>query len=188
LKFSYRFYQSNRACLKSIFALHNETMNIWSHLIGFVFFAGLGVYAFNVSGEGVTHDEFSEECLVKFKSTYFVYRNSFLKQPPMIGLSRSLSFWLPWSAWSAPPFITLSSATPNMPSKALQPHLTILEFLSWSLRRFSWPSTTHIIADLLQSFGTWCLRRWLVPLESSCPCSHSGTPNLFDLFVLVCSC
>jgi predicted membrane channel-forming protein YqfA (hemolysin III family) len=47
--FSYRFYQSNRACLKSIFALHNETINIWSHLLGFIFFAGLGVHAFNVS-------------------------------------------------------------------------------------------------------------------------------------------
>ncbi|GAB5589200.1 inc metabolism membrane protein [Umbelopsis nana] len=53
----YRFYQSNRACLKSIFALHNETMNIWSHLLGFVFFAGLGVYAFNKQfPEATTND------------------------------------------------------------------------------------------------------------------------------------
>ncbi|KAG2171701.1 hypothetical protein INT43_008081 [Umbelopsis isabellina] len=43
----YRFYQSNRACLKSIFALHNETINIWSHLLGFIFFAGLSVHTFN---------------------------------------------------------------------------------------------------------------------------------------------
>ncbi|KAG0174623.1 hypothetical protein DFQ30_003611 [Apophysomyces sp. BC1015] len=43
----YRFYQSNRDCLKSIFMLHNETMNIWSHLLGFIFFACLSVYSFN---------------------------------------------------------------------------------------------------------------------------------------------
>ncbi|KAH8555696.1 hemolysin-III related-domain-containing protein [Umbelopsis sp. PMI_123] len=53
----YRFYQSNRACLKSIFALHNETMNIWSHLLGFIFFAGLGIYAFNKQfPEATTND------------------------------------------------------------------------------------------------------------------------------------
>lgn len=45
----YRFCTSSSQCLRTIFMLHNETMNIWSHLIGFVFFAGLGVYTFNVS-------------------------------------------------------------------------------------------------------------------------------------------
>ena len=31
-------------CMKSVFLLHNETINIWSHLIGFMFFAGLFVH------------------------------------------------------------------------------------------------------------------------------------------------
>ncbi|RUS23678.1 hemolysin-III related-domain-containing protein [Jimgerdemannia flammicorona] len=43
----YRFCTSSSQCLRTIFAVHNETMNIWSHLIGFIFFAGLGVYTFN---------------------------------------------------------------------------------------------------------------------------------------------
>ncbi|KAI7873033.1 hemolysin-III related-domain-containing protein [Spinellus fusiger] len=45
----YRFYQSSRACLRSIFMIHNETMNIWSHLLGFIFFACLSVYGFHVT-------------------------------------------------------------------------------------------------------------------------------------------
>ncbi|KAI8374494.1 hemolysin-III related-domain-containing protein [Radiomyces spectabilis] len=43
----YRFYQNSRDCLRSIFMLHNETMNIWSHLLGFIFMAGLSAYGFN---------------------------------------------------------------------------------------------------------------------------------------------
>ncbi|KAG0169363.1 hypothetical protein DFQ30_003710 [Apophysomyces sp. BC1015] len=43
----YRFYQNSRDCLKSIFMLHNETINIWSHLLGFIFFAGLSIYGFH---------------------------------------------------------------------------------------------------------------------------------------------
>ena len=39
---------SFRGCLKSIFRLHTETWNIWTHLLGFVFFVILcmGVYVF----------------------------------------------------------------------------------------------------------------------------------------------
>ncbi|KAI8340375.1 hemolysin-III related-domain-containing protein [Choanephora cucurbitarum] len=43
----YRFYQTSQACLKSIFMLHNETMNIWSHIIGFVFMTCLSIYGFD---------------------------------------------------------------------------------------------------------------------------------------------
>ncbi|CAO3651703.1 unnamed protein product [Mucor fragilis] len=43
----YRFYQSSNACLRSIFMLHNETMNIWSHLLGFIFMSCLSIYGFN---------------------------------------------------------------------------------------------------------------------------------------------
>lgn len=28
-------------CLKSVLLLHNETINIWSHLLGFAFFVGI---------------------------------------------------------------------------------------------------------------------------------------------------
>ncbi|KAI8149276.1 pPR-type GPCR protein [Fennellomyces sp. T-0311] len=31
-------------CFQSLFYLHNESVNIWSHLLGFVFFFGLGVH------------------------------------------------------------------------------------------------------------------------------------------------
>lgn len=42
----YRFYKSKRDCLKSLFKLHNETMNIWSHLLGFLFFSFLSFSLF----------------------------------------------------------------------------------------------------------------------------------------------
>lgn len=44
----YRFYRSTKDCLKSLFKLHNETMNIWSHLLGFLFFSYLSVHVFQV--------------------------------------------------------------------------------------------------------------------------------------------
>ncbi|KAG1144425.1 hypothetical protein G6F37_007139 [Rhizopus arrhizus] len=43
----YRFYQTSQACLKSIFMIHNETANIWSHLLGFIFMSCLCIYGFN---------------------------------------------------------------------------------------------------------------------------------------------
>ena len=36
------------ACAKSALAVHNETINIWTHLLGFVTFLGLLVYDLNV--------------------------------------------------------------------------------------------------------------------------------------------
>lgn len=40
----YRFYSSRRACLRSVFAVHNETCNIWTHIIGLIFFIGVGFH------------------------------------------------------------------------------------------------------------------------------------------------
>ncbi|KAM4052900.1 progestin and adipoQ receptor family member 3 isoform 2-T2 [Anomaloglossus baeobatrachus] len=40
----YRAYLPSRLCLKSLFILSNETVNIWSHLLGFLLFFSLGVY------------------------------------------------------------------------------------------------------------------------------------------------
>ena len=31
-------------CARSIFMIHNETVNIWSHLLGAIFFFALGIY------------------------------------------------------------------------------------------------------------------------------------------------
>lgn len=44
----YRFYRNTKDCLRSLFKLHNETMNIWSHLLGFLFFSYLSVSIFQV--------------------------------------------------------------------------------------------------------------------------------------------
>lgn len=60
----YRFYRSTKECLKSLFRLHNETMNIWSHLLGFFFFSYLSIHVFQVN---------------KAKS---VETNTFLTDPP----------------------------------------------------------------------------------------------------------
>lgn len=40
----YRAYLPSRLCLKSLFIVSNETVNIWSHLFGFLLFFSLGVY------------------------------------------------------------------------------------------------------------------------------------------------
>uniref|UniRef100_A0A8C1FFT8 Progestin and adipoQ receptor family member IIIa n=1 Tax=Cyprinus carpio carpio TaxID=630221 RepID=A0A8C1FFT8_CYPCA len=40
----YRAYLTSRLCIKSLFILSNETVNIWSHLLGFFLFFTLGVY------------------------------------------------------------------------------------------------------------------------------------------------
>ncbi|XP_023279802.1 progestin and adipoQ receptor family member 3-like, partial [Seriola lalandi dorsalis] len=40
----YRAYLPSRLCIKSLFILSNETVNIWSHLFGFLLFFCLGVY------------------------------------------------------------------------------------------------------------------------------------------------
>ncbi|XP_032824942.1 progestin and adipoQ receptor family member 3 isoform X2 [Petromyzon marinus] len=40
----YRAYLPSRLCLKSLFIVSNETVNIWSHLFGFLLFFFLGVY------------------------------------------------------------------------------------------------------------------------------------------------
>ena len=37
----YRDRTTFLGCLKSVLLLHNETINIWSHFIGFLFFVGI---------------------------------------------------------------------------------------------------------------------------------------------------
>lgn len=41
IRSGYRHNLNVLACLLSTFSVHNETVNIWTHLLGFVFFAGL---------------------------------------------------------------------------------------------------------------------------------------------------
>ncbi|KAI8384922.1 hemolysin-III related-domain-containing protein [Radiomyces spectabilis] len=69
----YRFYQSHRDCLRSIFMLHNETMNIWSHLIGFIFFSFLSIYTFNSKFPEATPSDrvvFTTFCLAALKCLF----------------------------------------------------------------------------------------------------------------------
>uniref|UniRef100_A0A8C5Y7Y9 Progestin and adipoQ receptor family member 3 n=1 Tax=Microcebus murinus TaxID=30608 RepID=A0A8C5Y7Y9_MICMU len=40
----YRAYLPSRLCIKSLFILSNETVNIWSHLLGFFLFFALGIH------------------------------------------------------------------------------------------------------------------------------------------------
>ncbi|XP_012992400.1 progestin and adipoQ receptor family member 3a isoform X2 [Esox lucius] len=40
----YRAYLPSRLCIKSLFILSNETVNIWSHLLGFLLFFTMGIY------------------------------------------------------------------------------------------------------------------------------------------------
>ncbi|BBN18145.1 adiponectin receptor [Marchantia polymorpha subsp. ruderalis] len=46
-EFIYKHYRANwplREALGSIFSIHNETLNIWTHLLGFFLFMGLTIY------------------------------------------------------------------------------------------------------------------------------------------------
>jgi len=52
----YRNRLSFLDCLRSLFLLHNETINIWSHLLGFAFFAGLFVHDLVLIIPAVTED------------------------------------------------------------------------------------------------------------------------------------
>jgi Haemolysin-III related len=40
----YRFYATKFECLKSILHIHNETGNIWTHILGFFFVLAIGVW------------------------------------------------------------------------------------------------------------------------------------------------
>ncbi|KFH66709.1 hypothetical protein MVEG_07234 [Podila verticillata NRRL 6337] len=42
----YRFLSSKTQCFKSIFYVHNESGNIWTHLLGFFYFLAVGIYFF----------------------------------------------------------------------------------------------------------------------------------------------
>ena len=44
--FRYRSAQSLPQCLRSVFSFHNETLNIWTHLLGFVFFLSILLWDF----------------------------------------------------------------------------------------------------------------------------------------------
>ncbi|KAI9312945.1 hemolysin-III related-domain-containing protein [Dichotomocladium elegans] len=69
----YRFYETHRDCLKSIFMLHNETLNIWSHLIGFIFFSCFSVFVFNHRfPEASTSDQlmFGTFCIAALKCLF----------------------------------------------------------------------------------------------------------------------
>jgi adiponectin receptor len=42
----YRAGYTLKMCLRSLLTLHNETMNVWTHLVGFFFFAAFGITMF----------------------------------------------------------------------------------------------------------------------------------------------
>jgi predicted membrane channel-forming protein YqfA (hemolysin III family) len=46
IRTGYRSDQSWHQCLRSVLSLHNETLNIWTHLLGFVFFLSLLLWDF----------------------------------------------------------------------------------------------------------------------------------------------
>ena len=45
IKTGYRIgYNTNRLAFKSLFQIHNETGNVWSHLLGALLFVAMGFY------------------------------------------------------------------------------------------------------------------------------------------------
>ncbi|XP_075960349.1 progestin and adipoQ receptor family member 3a [Anarhichas minor] len=56
----YRAYLPSRLCIKSLFVLSNESVNIWSHLLGFLLFFFVGVYnmAFVLPAIGASKEDY----------------------------------------------------------------------------------------------------------------------------------
>ncbi|KAF9418184.1 hypothetical protein BGZ94_009763, partial [Podila epigama] len=60
----YRFLSSKTQCFKSIFYVHNESGNIWTHLLGFFYFLAVGIYFFSGSNPYLsTHTSHSSKNL-----------------------------------------------------------------------------------------------------------------------------
>lgn len=46
IRASYRAHYSVDMCIRSLFSIHNETANVWTHLLGLIFFLTFMLYAF----------------------------------------------------------------------------------------------------------------------------------------------
>ncbi|CAL8334045.1 unnamed protein product [Arctogadus glacialis] len=64
----YRAYLPSRLCIKSLFILSNETVNMWSHLLGFLLFFLLGAYnmAAVLPAIGASREDFVIYCICIF--------------------------------------------------------------------------------------------------------------------------
>lgn len=61
----YRFNYTWQMCLKSVFRAHNETLNVWTHFIGFLIFAGLLMHTILYAAD--------ETPVPRFPSTNFTF-------------------------------------------------------------------------------------------------------------------
>eukprot|EP00092_Neocalanus_flemingeri_P000826 GFUD01000879.1.p1 GENE.GFUD01000879.1~~GFUD01000879.1.p1 ORF type:complete len:306 (-),score=77.57 GFUD01000879.1:100-1017(-) len=59
IRTGYRSPQSWSQCLRSVLSLHNETLNIWTHLLGFFFFLTLLVWDWCAPPSRVTWQDFA---------------------------------------------------------------------------------------------------------------------------------
>ena len=56
---SYRSPQNWSQCLRSVLSLHNETLNIWTHLLGFLFFLTILLWDWFAPPSRVTWQDFA---------------------------------------------------------------------------------------------------------------------------------
>ncbi|KAF9330926.1 hypothetical protein BG006_006167 [Podila minutissima] len=62
----YRFLSSNYECFRSIFYIHNESGNIWTHLVGFFYFLVVGIYFFFSGSNPYLSRPPTEDALIPF--------------------------------------------------------------------------------------------------------------------------
>ncbi|KAG0077538.1 hypothetical protein BGZ92_001879 [Podila epicladia] len=62
----YRFLSSNYECFRSIFYIHNESGNIWTHLVGFFYFLVVGIYFFFSGSNPYLSRPPSEDAFIPF--------------------------------------------------------------------------------------------------------------------------
>ncbi|XP_077877580.1 progestin and adipoQ receptor family member 3 isoform X3 [Ictidomys tridecemlineatus] len=83
----YRAYLPSRLCIKSLFILSNETVNIWSHLLGFFLFFTLGIYDMTsvLPSASASREDFviCSICLFCFQVSHFtllLVKRTFIRQ------------------------------------------------------------------------------------------------------------
>ncbi len=82
IKTGYRKHLSFSWCLRSLFKVHNETGNVWTHLLSFVFFLGKRIHSFfldlignriGIGAREVDYKRLRDPFIAESKSSYSYY-------------------------------------------------------------------------------------------------------------------
>eukprot|EP01113_Clastostelium_recurvatum_P041938 TRINITY_DN6746_c0_g1_i1.p1 TRINITY_DN6746_c0_g1~~TRINITY_DN6746_c0_g1_i1.p1 ORF type:complete len:353 (-),score=56.35 TRINITY_DN6746_c0_g1_i1:173-1231(-) len=89
----YRVHFGFKLCLHSLFRWHNETLNVWTHLLGFLMFFGSMIYTFSFTLRNQTHGVYLGD--------YFVFATYFFGAHAQMGFSATYHWFAAYSADAA---------------------------------------------------------------------------------------